>query len=89
MRLGKGRVTRQEGIYEHNPERHAQGRMTDPLDRSQGIGQLRDFFRLPAGGDDPQAVVMIEMGVLGRDDRLLERVLSVGYPAHDVCLWWS
>jgi hypothetical protein len=57
-----------------------------PLDRPQGIGQFLNFFRLPAGGDDLQAVVVIEMDVLGGDDRLLERVISVGYPAHDVPL---
>ena len=60
--------------------------MADPLDGPERIGQSLNLFRITPGSHDLQTVVVIEMDVLGRDNRLLEVVLHIHHTNQNITL---
>jgi len=57
---------------------HAECPMAHALDRTEFIGKFLDLAGLALHGNDLQAVVVVEVDMLGRDDGILVVVLQVG-----------
>jgi len=66
--------------------RHAQDHVTDRLDRPKRVGKSLNLFSLPPRGHNLQAVVVIEVDMLGGDNCLLKVVLHIHHTNQNVTL---
>jgi hypothetical protein len=61
-----------------------QGPVFDAFDRPKRLGQLLDFLGPSLHGDDLQAMIVVEMDVLGREHEMLIIMLKVGQTAEKI-----